>query len=232
MTPEQLKKSCEQWNLDPDAEMMEQLDVYSRLLREWNEKFNLTAITDPEEIIEKHFYDSLVPLSLCEIQGTFADVGTGAGFPGLVWKIARKDLEAVLIEPTAKRCRFLEEVIRTLHLEHVTVVNERAEEHVRNHREEYDCVTARAVANMRVLSELCIPLVKKGGIFLAMKGAGGEAEAAEAEHAVHVLGCSAPRICRYELPGGDARVDLILTKERKTPEIYPRNYGTIKKKPL
>ena len=232
MTPEELRESCGKMNIILDDVMMRRLDVYSALLREWNEKINLTAITDPSGICEKHFYDSIIPLSMCDIQGKAADVGTGAGFPGLVWKIVREDLHVTLIEPTGKRCRFLEEVIRGLQLKDVTVVNERAEEHVKDHREEYDAVTARAVANMRMLSELCIPLVKKGGLFIAMKGMRGEEEAREAEKAVKILGCSEPEIRKYELPDGDRRVNLILRKEKATPQLYPRNYGTIKKKPL
>lgn len=232
MTPDQLRKSCETINIILTDQMMSQLETYAALLKEWNEKINLTAITETGEIYEKHFYDSLIPLSMCEIQGSAADVGTGAGFPGLVWKIARPDLNVSLIEPTGKRCRFLEEVIHVLKLENITVFNERAEEHVREHREEYDVVTARAVANMRVLSELCMPLVKTSGIFLAMKGSQGETEAAEAEKAVKTLGGSEAEIHRYQLTQGDSRVNLLVRKVRKTPETYPRNYGTIKKKPI
>ena len=212
MTPDQLRKSCETINITLTDQMMSQLETYAALLKEWNEKINLTAITETGEIYEKHFYDSLIPLSMCEIQGSAADVGTGAGFPGLVWKIARPDLNVSLIEPTGKRCRFLEEVIHTLKLENIKVFNERAEEHV--------------------LSELCMPLVKTGGIFLAMKGSQGETEAAEAEKAVKTLGGSEAEIHRYQLTQGDSRVNLLVRKVRKTPETYPRNYGTIKKKPI
>lgn len=218
----------------PDADDLQRqkLDVYAGLLIEWNRNMNLTAITEPQEIWEKHFYDSLLPLREVRLNGKAADVGTGAGFPGLVWKIMVPDVHMTLIEPTGKRCRFLEEVIRTLELKQVCVENCRAEEYAAEHRESFDFVTARAVANLRVLSELCLPLVRKDGLFIAMKGSKGRQEAEEAEHACKELGAVLENIQDIVLPGADARVNLFYRKTKLSPGKYPRNYGQIKKKPL
>ena len=214
------------------SEMVHQFEIYMQLLKEWNQKMNLTAITQEEEIIEKHFYDCILPLSVTPLKGKVADIGSGAGFPGLVWKIVCPEVEMVLVEPTGKRCTFLNTVIETLGLDHITVVNLRSEEYVVNARESFDFVSARAVANLRVLSELTIPLIRKGGMFIAMKGAKGHEEAKEAQHAMQVLGASLWKTQDVSLYSGDERVNLFYLKENSTPSIYPRNYGTIKKKPL
>lgn len=182
--------------------------------------------------MEKHFYDCLLALSQVNPGNDAADVGTGAGFPGLVFKIARPNLRMTLIEPTEKRCRFLEEVIAQLKLSQVQVVNARAEEYAAAHRESFDLVTARAVANLPVLAELCMPLVKTGGIFLAMKGARGREEAAEGAFAVKQLGGEIQEIREGHLSDGDARISLIIRKQSRTPQQYPRPYARIKKKPL
>ena len=165
-----------------------QLQEYAELLKTWNEKMNLTAITEYEEVLEKHFYDCIIPLKNAYVQGSVLDVGSGAGFPGLVWKIMKPELQVTLLEPTGKRCTFLKEVISHLHLENILVVNERAEEFVVDHRESFDVVTARAVANLNVLSELCVPLVKVGGYFYALKGAKGKEEELSASKAMTILG--------------------------------------------
>ena len=228
----ELTEKCRNIGIDLDEQKIHALKRYMELLTEWNEKINLTAIKEPAEIIEKHFYDCILPLSSGLISGRCADVGSGAGFPGLVWKIVHPDLKMVLIEPTGKRCTFLQTVIRELDLRETDVVNERSEDYVKTEREAFDTVTARAVANLSVLSELCIPLVKKGGIFAAMKGSAGEAEATEAEHAMKVLGASLKTVQKASLENGDERVNLFYVKTAHTPPEYPRNYGRIKKKPL
>ncbi len=207
--------------------MCDQLNRYMELLIEWNQKFNLTAVTEPEEIIDRHFCDSIIPLCTFAVEGSAADVGSGAGFPGMVWKIVRPDLKITLIEPTGKRCTFLKEVIRQLELQDIQVVSERSEDHAKEHRESYDTVTARAVANLRVLSELCLPLVKKGGSFIAMKGSRGNEELQEASHALKVLGGEA-----VDIREGDSGINLLIRKTGHTPPQYPRSYGQIKKKPL
>ena len=213
-------------------EQTEMFSRYTELLTEWNRKMNLTAITDPEEITEKHFYDCLLPCELIKPYGRVADVGSGAGFPGVVWKIAYPELDVTLIEPTGKRCTFLNALIRELHLEGITAVNERAEDYVRGHREEFDIVTARAVANLRILSELCVPLVKVNGLFLAMKGQAGMQENQEAENALKILGAEFEASRESCLSEGDRRINLWYRKIRKTPPAYPRHYSQIKKKPL
>lgn len=231
MTSEEFIIECKKRNITISPEMMEQFILYADLLKEWNAKMNLTAIDEREEVFEKHFFDSILPLN-DSIQGKIADVGTGAGFPGIVWKIVRPDLDVSLIEPTGKRCKFLEEVISQLKLENIHVYNERSEEHVKQHREEYDVVTARAVANLRVLSELCCPLVKKDGIFLTMKGSHGDEEVLEAKNAIDKLGMKLTSREETSLTNGDPRQIFTFKKIKETPMMYPRNYGQIKKKPL
>ena len=218
MTPDKFIEECKKRNLVISEEVITQLDTYAKLLKEWNSKMNLTAIDEREEVYEKHFFDSILPLN-DSIQGKVADVGTGAGFPGVVWKIVRKDLEVSLIEPTGKRCKFLEEVISQLHLSNIKIYNERSEEHVKEHREEYDVVTARAVA-------------KVGGSFVTMKGSRGDEEVLEAKHAISVLGMQLDQREETALTNGDPREIFTFKKVEKTPSAYPRNYGQIKKKPL
>ena len=232
MTLEQLEQLLLKENIRMTDTMKKQLDMYMQLLIQWNEKMNLTSITKPEEIIEKHFYDSLLPFFTFSIEGKVIDVGSGAGFPGLVWKILFPQLNMVLLEPIGKRCVFLNEVIHELSLDKIQVVNERAEEHVKEHREEYDVVTARAVANLRVLSELCAPLVKKNGQFIAMKGNHGKEELSEASNALKILGLQMQNLQEKTLPNGDVRNNICIIKTKETPIKYPRNYGQIKKKPL
>ena len=231
MTIEELSENCAKRGIILTEEMKAQLLRYADLLREWNEKMNLTAITQREEVIEKHFYDCLLPLSVINKDASICDVGSGAGFPGLVWKIALPSCHMTLLEPTGKRCTFLKAVIADLGLEQIEVVNARAEDFAASHRQVFDVVTARAVANLQLLSELCVPLLKKGGVFLAMKGAKGQEEAEAAVHAMHELGCKLEEIMMENLPSGD-RVNLVYRKEADTPMKYPRNYGQMKKKPL
>lgn len=231
MTPEEFKNACKKRNIEITDKMLEAFHQYAMLLKQWNQKMNLTAIDEEEEVFEKHFYDSILPMH-SSIQGNVADVGTGAGFPGIVWKIVNPKLNVSLIEPTGKRCTFLLEVIKELHLENIEVYNERAEEHVKTHRQQYDVVTARAVANLRVLAELCVPLVKKEGIFLTMKGSKGKQEVEEAKHALDILGTKLHSHEVTTLLNGDIREIFTFQKIKDTPIQYPRNYGQIKKKPL
>ncbi len=228
----ELSQFMEKQNHPLSDEQLSQLKKYAELLKQWNTFMNLTAITEEEEVYEKHFYDSLLPFVHNEIKGNIADVGTGAGFPGLVWAIAEPSIHMTLIEPTGKRCNFLNEVITQLQLKNVTVENERAEDYAKNHRETFDVVTARAVANLPVLSELCVPLVKQGGFFLALKGSQGNQEALDASHALKTLGCENPSVTEMTLPSGDTRVFVLCPKVKPTPKNYPRPYAKIKKKPL
>ncbi|MBR2685642.1 MAG: 16S rRNA (guanine(527)-N(7))-methyltransferase RsmG [Erysipelotrichaceae bacterium] len=230
MTKEEFVAYVTSSPFDLSQEQIEQFDEYCLLLQQWNEKMNLTAITETDEIYEKHFLDCLLSLSE-EVKGRVIDVGSGAGFPGVVWKIARPELEVVLLEPTGKRVTFLNEVIRKLNLKGITTVNERAEDYVAEARESFDVVTARAVANLPVLSELCLPLVKVGGCFLAMKGAAGKEEAEAARNAIRLLGGKTEAVEYFTLNGA-GRYNIRIRKEKATDLKYPRRYDRIKKKPL
>ena len=230
MTKEEFVAYVTSSPFDLSQEQIEQFDEYCLLLQQWNEKMNLTAITETDEIYEKHFLDCLLSLSE-EVKGRVIDVGSGAGFPGVVWKIARPELEVVLLEPTGKRVTFLNEVIRKLNLKGITTVNKRAEDYVAEARESFDVVTARAVANLPVLSELCLPLVKVGGCFLAMKGAAGKEEAEAARNAIRLLGGKTEAV-EYLTLNGAGRYNIRIRKEKATDLKYPRRYDRIKKKPL
>ncbi len=232
MTIEQLREQAEKLEVTWDDKMKNRFEKYAILLKQWNQKMNLTAVDEPEEVYEKHFLDCLLPLKHHFPGNNVCDIGSGAGFPGLVFAIADASLSLTLVEPTGKRCRFLEEAVRELELDNVTVVNERAEEHVRTHRESYDVVCARAVAALPVLAELCIPLVRAGGLFLAMKGERGTEEAEEGAFAVKTLGCTADGAETDTLPSAGTRTNLFYKKTRKTPPQYPRPYARIKNRPL
>ncbi len=173
-----------------------QFEIYAALLTQWNQKMNLTAIKEENAVYEKHFLDSIYPLIDIPLQGKLCDVGAGAGFPSLPMKIVQPDLEVTIVEPLGKRITFLTHLCAELALD-VKLVNARAEDYVKQKRESFDIVTARAVANLPMLSELCIPLVKKQGLFLAMKGAEGYHEQEEANHATACLGCTFLKGCEH-----------------------------------
>lgn len=207
---------------------------YAELLREWNEKMNLTAITEPDEIAVKHFYDSMLLLTVYDIPEGAAviDVGTGAGFPGVVLKIMRPDIKLTLLDSLNKRLVFLGEVLKELGLE-ATCLHARAEEAARgNLRESFDLATARAVAALPVLSEYCLPFVKVGGAFVAMKGPSANEEASAAERAISLLGGKQEGVKEHHLPGGDVRLFVTVRKISQTPTKYPRPSGKIAKSSL
>ena len=214
---------------------LEQLEKYAALLLEWNEKINLTAITDEEGIAAKHFLDCLAFLRHVQIKegARVTDVGTGAGFPGIVLKIARPDIELVLIDSLQKRLNFLSEVCRELGIK-ATLVHARAEDagHDKALRESFDFVTARAVANLAVLSEYCLPLVKIGGVFAPMKTAEAESELSAAEKAIAILGGEVREVEHYEIPVAGGRSAVIIDKKSPTPPKYPRQRVKISEKPL
>ncbi len=224
-------QEAEKYGVRLSAEQLAQLRLYASLLQEWNGRMNLTAITETEEIYEKHFLDSLT-LFAADLRGRIADVGSGAGFPGMVLAIADPELDVYLIDPIIKRCTFLREVVKQLHLMNVTVLNVRAEDAVKEYRETFGTVTARAVAALPELAELCVPLVVQGGRFIAMKGAQGKEELERAGNALQILGCGQPEVMELCLPEAGERCLICFTKERKTPAKYPRNYGQIRKHPL
>lgn len=226
-----LQKNAAHYGITIGESLCNKLDIYAQCLVEWNAKINLTAITQPEEIENKHFIDSLLLAQQPEIAGKLVDVGSGAGFPGMIAKLYKPDLEVTLMEPTGKRVRFLEELAQRLSVP-VHLVKERAEEAARKQwRESFDVATARAVAALPVLCEYCLPLVKVGGYFVAMKGEATE-EIKAAERALNRLGGKYVAMREFTLPDGSARSLVVIQKIAETPPVYPRNGGSIAKKPL
>src|SRR5215207_1607087 len=211
--------------------------TYEKELLEWNQKFNLTAIRDVESIRTKHFLDSFSCVLAWKATppNHLIDVGTGAGFPGVPLKILYPNLKLTLVESVGKKAMFCQHIVRVLGLEHVEVVQARAEDlgQDSNHREKYDWAVARAVANLNVLSEYLIPLVKVGGAMLAQKGESGPAEAQSAEQAMKLLGGKLSQLIPVNLPGvADDRYLVLVNKVAATPPKYPRKPGIAAKQPL
>lgn len=211
----------------------EKFSLYAKMLVEWNDKINLTGITDPRGIALKHFLDSLLPLKKVEIpqNASIIDVGTGAGFPGLPIKIYRPDIKLTLLDSLNKRVNFLAEVCRKTGTA-AEYIHSRAEDLGRNekYREKFDFAAARAVAALPVLAEYCLPFVKIGGTFVAMKGPNENPK--DGETAVKFLGGELSDIFEYTLPDGDSRTLICIKKINPTEKKYPRNSGQISKKPL
>ena len=232
---EKLSRLLEELNIAVDGYAAQRLDLYAQRLVAWNEKMNLTGITDPEGILEKHFIDSIEPLRFVEIprNARVIDVGTGAGFPGLPLLIARPDLDLTLADSLHKRLVFLKDVLHGCGLV-AERVHARAEILGKDpdYREQYDIATARAVAPLPVLCEYCLPLVKVGGRFIAMKGPEADAEAKAAANALKKLGGQYEETRAFTLPDGSARGLVFCKKISQTPTVYPRNGGKIAKKPL
>lgn len=226
-----LKEKCTNF-LVLDTEAIEKLELYGNLLLEWNEKINLTAITEPDEVLYKHFYDCLLFFDAVEVprNASVIDVGTGAGFPGMVLKIARPDISLTLLDSLGKRVTFLSEVANSLSLE-VNTLHLRAEDGGRDItlREQFDISCARAVANLNTLSEYCVPFVKLGGVFVAMKGKSAEDELATAKGALKTLGCSDFKVIHKTLRENEERSFIISKKTSQTPPKYPRNSAKIAK---
>lgn len=231
-----LLDGSKQLNIDMDNSQIDQLQTYADLLVEWNEKINLTAITDPEGIATKHFLDSLTPILTGKIHGSVIDVGTGAGFPGLVLKIAKPDIQLTLLDSLNKRLNFLKEVTDTLKIyDGVEFVHARAEDGGQNHlyRGKFDVAVSRAVANMTVLCELCLPFVKVGGVFLAMKGPLADDELTAAKRAISILGGEVCEVIETSIPFTDLKHNIIMIKKvRQTPMQYPRKAGIPTKTPI
>ena len=207
---------------------------YADLLVEKNKVMNLTAITEPADIATLHFLDSAALLTLADWKGkTVADIGTGAGFPGLPLRIVDPSIRLTLLDAQNKRVEFLKEVCGELGLANVECVHARAEEFAADHREGFDLVTSRAVAALPLLCELCLPLVKVGGYFAAMKSVDADAELASAAHAIEVLGSAVDHVTDYAIPGTEVHHRVIFIKKcRETGKKYPRAFAKIKKNPL
>lgn len=205
-------------------------EKYYQLLNEKNKIMNLTAITDYEGVFIKHFYDSLLLTNVTKEYDNLIDVGSGAGFPGLVLSIFDESKKITLLEPTTKRCKFLELVKDELSLSNVTIINDRAE-NLKN--KFYRCATARAVAQVNVLLELIIPLLEVGGLFYCLKGSNYQEELVNAENAIKELNVEIKNIYHFELPFNQGkRVIVVFEKKKKTNPKYPRPYANIVKKPL
>lgn len=213
-------------------EQIEKFEKYRNLLLEWNKKFNLTAIIDPDEIEEKHFIDSLIVSDFIDLsKGKLLDIGSGAGFPGIPLAIAFPNLKITLLESNRKKVSFLNEAKVQLGLENVTISMGRAEE--LKQRDYFDFVIARAVKQLNILAELSLPFVRVHGLLLAYKGSNAEVELEEAKSALIKLNSSIKFIKSYELPfSKDNRKLLVISKNKSCQKKYPRNYSEICKQPL
>lgn len=231
------QKSLEEKGVPLSSRQLEQFELYFKMLVEWNEKMNLTAITDHLGVYLKHFYDSITAAFYFDFSKdyTICDVGAGAGFPSIPIKICFPHLEISIVDSLQKRITFLNELATSLQLEKVTFYHDRAETFGKRPeiRESFDIVVARAVARMSVLSELCIPLVKVGGQFIAMKGANLSEELEAGKKAINVLGGKVESVHNFQLPIEDSERNIvIIKKEKKSPNKYPRKPGTPNKNPL
>lgn len=236
---EEFKREFEKYlakmNISLLKEQYGQFYAYMELLIEWNEKMNLTAITDPKEIILKHFVDSLTIAKYVKEDKSIIDMGTGAGFPGIPIKIYRKDVKVVLADSLNKRIKFLDEVIDKLKLENVETIHCRAEELGKNkqYREKFDYATSRAVANLSTLSEYLMPFIKLNGKCIFMKTIEVEEELEKAKKAIKTLGGKIEKVDKFEIPESDlGRSIIIVKKEKITPSKFPRKPGTPAKEPL
>ena len=208
---------------------------YIELLIDWNTKINLTTITEPCEVAAKHFLDSIMILKYVDIpsDAKFIDVGTGAGFPGLPLKVMKPKLKVTLLDGLNKRLKFLKDVSENLYLP-VELVHARAEEagKQKQFRQKFDFASARAVAQLNVLCEYCLPFIKINGTFIAMKGPNPQEEIKNAENAISLLGCELAKVKEFQLPNGDSRSLIFIKRTKPLSDIYPRHGSKISKKPL
>ncbi|GEK92189.1 16S rRNA (guanine(527)-N(7))-methyltransferase RsmG [Alkalibacterium kapii] len=238
MTPEEFQSELKKRNIPITEEKMQQFESYLKLLQEWNEKINLTAITQREEVYLKHFYDSLTAglyVDFSKGVHSLCDVGSGAGFPSIPLKIIYPELEITIVDSLKKRITFLEQIVSELNLKGVSLYHDRAETFGQNKqfRASFDFVTARAVARMSVLAELCLPLLKKKGTFIAMKAAHAPEELTEATRAIGLLGGKVRETQSFKLPeDAGERTIILIDKKKETPNKYPRRPGTPNKSPL
>lgn len=232
-----LSEVAKEYGLELTSDQISAFNRYYELLVEWNEKINLTAITEPREVAIKHIVDSLscYQKELFTGQVSLIDVGTGAGFPGLPLKIFYPELKLTLLDSLNKRVKFLQLVVDELGLKDVEVIHARSEEAARNkkYREKFDLATARAVARLSIICEYCLPFVKQGGTFIALKGRQYEEEIQEAQKAFSVLGGKLVKSMPVKLPElEDKRAVVYIKKEKATPKVYPRKAGTPERNPI
>ena len=227
-----MKNGFSELGIEASDESVEKLIKYADFLKEWNNRMNLTAVCDDFGIATKHFLDSATALLTGKVSGRVIDVGTGAGFPGLVLKILKPEIELVLLDSLKKRLSFLEYVMGELDID-AQLVHMRAEDGARIYRGEFDASVSRAVANMTVLSELCLPYVKTGGHFLALKGPLAEEELKDAKRAIHILGGETDSVFSVKIPMTELNHKIVIVKKvRQTPLQYPRKAGIVTKNPL
>ncbi len=231
-----LKNHITEYGIEVDNELFKKLDIYASLLKEWNEKINLTAILDDEGIAVKHFLDCLLVGKYADFKkgDKIIDVGTGAGFPGLVLAAAYPDCQITLLDSTGKKLKAVEDIASNMGVSNVQIVHMRAEDAGKKpeFREQYNYATARAVAELRVLLEYTLPFVKVGGSFLSLKGASAIDEIDGAKGALKTLGGKINQINEFSLPGGDKRAIINVKKISQIPPKYPRVSAQIAKKPL
>lgn len=232
-----LNKASNNEGLEFNEKKYEQFMKYKDLIKEWNEKVNLTAIKEDEEIVKKHFIDSMKVFKFDQLKNAknVIDIGTGGGFPGIPMKIIKPEVNIVLLDSLNKRVKFLNEVIKSLELENIKAIHGRAEDFAQEmqYREKFDVAVSRAVANLTVLSEYCIPYVKVGGYFVAMKGPAVEEEIKQSKNAIRMLGGRIEHIEKVQIEDSDLNHNLvIISKISKTHRKYPRKAGMVTKEPL
>ncbi|MDR0123294.1 16S rRNA (guanine(527)-N(7))-methyltransferase RsmG [Bacillus pumilus] len=237
MNIEQFTAALEEKGMTLSSVQLEQFETYFRMLVEWNEKMNLTSITEKEEVYLKHFYDSISASFFIDFHKvtTICDIGAGAGFPSIPLKICFPHLHVTIVDSLQKRITFLNELAKGLNLQDTTFYHDRAETfgQRKEKRESYDLVTARAVARLSVLSELCLPLVKKEGLFVALKASAADEEMQAGKKAVTVLGGEVVEKHSFVLPLEESERNIIvIEKKKQTPKKYPRKPGTPNKSPI
>ncbi len=239
MNPEQFVQELSKRNFKLNENQINQFNQYFNCLIEANKHVNLTRITAEDDVYLKHFYDSITPLlafsTVFKSSSSLCDVGAGAGFPSIPLKIMQPDLQVTIVDSLGKRLNFLQDLIAQLGLKDVALVHGRAEDVGQNsrYREQFDIVTARAVANMAVLSEYCLPLVKKGGNFIALKGPKAEDELGTSKKALSILGGKTVAVKQLQLPQStEERTLILIEKVKATPKKYPRQAGTPHRKPI
>ncbi|MDD6793973.1 MAG: 16S rRNA (guanine(527)-N(7))-methyltransferase RsmG [Clostridiaceae bacterium] len=232
-----MKQAANDVDMELSEKQYDQFIKYMKLVQEWNQKINLTAITEDEEFIKKHFIDCIKAFKSNELKSasSLIDVGTGAGFPGIPIAIMRPDLSVTLLDSLNKRINFLNIVVNALGLTNVKTIHSRAEDgaRIKELRENFDIATSRAVANMTVLAEFCIPYIKVGGHFVALKGPAIEEELANSKNALGVLGGKLKDVIEVEIEGTDLKHNIVIVdKVKECPSSYPRKAGIVTKKPL
>ena len=228
---ETLQRLLPKQNISLSDSQLDTFERFGQALLEKNQVMNLTAITEPDQVAELHFYDCLALLNAADFKGRrVVDIGCGAGFPGVPLKIAEPSMDLTLLDSLGKRMDWLREILPELDIE-ANVVTARAEEYVTSCREGYDIAVSRAVARLNVLAELCLPYVKVGGLFVAMKGQLADVELEEAKKGIALLGGRVERVFEYEVTDAIHRA-VVIRKEKNTPPKYPRPFAKIKKSPL